>query len=330
MNRLMEPARVLILLLAACGAANSQNSGPLNQRPAETAGADEYTIGSGDLLSIIVADAPEWSGKFRVNDAGTIQIAGLLAPIEAAGHTSDELARSLRKAMIDAKQLRDPRVNVFVEEFHGRSVTVLGAVSKPGVYPLERRTSALDALSLAGGALPTAGTIVTVVHGSASAEATGTAEGSVQIIDLSRVAKGEGPNIQIRNGDVINVSNAPLVYVVGAVSKPGGFVLSDPGSGISVIQAIAMAQGLNPVASARHALVIRQSTSDTGRRDLQVDLTAVLAGKTADVVLAPNDILYIPDSGTKKTLKVMEDVAMAAVNGVAVYGLGYRIGTAHF
>jgi polysaccharide export outer membrane protein len=322
----------LILLLAMCGAANAQNSGPLEHRRPATATVEEYTIGPGDLLSISVADAPEWSGKFRVTDAGLIQIAGLSAPIQAEGHTPDDIASSLRQALIDAKQLRDPRVNIFVEEFHGRTVTVLGAVSKPGVYPIERRTTALDALSLAGGAVPTAGTIVTVVRGSASAEATGTAEGSVAIIDLSHLAKGEGltTNVVVRNGDVINVSNAPLVYVVGAVIKPGGYVLSDPGSGISAIQAVAMAQGLNPVAAGHHAIVIRQSTSDIGRRDLPVDLAAILAGKTSDVVLAPNDILYIPDSGAKKTLKVMETVAMAAVNGVAVYGLGYRIGNGTF
>jgi polysaccharide export outer membrane protein len=325
-------AGVWILSLALLGTVNAQTSGPMNPQPKESAVPSDYTIGPGDLLSVSVSDAPEWSGKFRVTDAGMIEMSGLSSPVQADGHTPDEVGHAVRQALIDAKQLRDPRVNIFVEEFHGRTVTVLGAVSKPGVYPLERRTTALGALSLAGGALPTAGTTVTVVRGAASAEATGTAEGSVEIIDLSRVVKGGAGtgNVQVRNGDVVSVSNAPLVYVVGAVVKPGGFVLSDPASGISVVQALAMAQGLNSVAAAHHALVIRQSTSDVGRRDLPVDLAAVLAGKTQDVVLAPNDILYIPDSAAKKSLKVMADVAMAAVNGLAVYGLGYRVGTGNF
>jgi hypothetical protein len=55
-----------------------------------------------------------------------------------------------------------------------------------------------------------------------------------------------------------------------------------------------------------------------------------MIGKEADMVLAPNDILYIPESGTKKTLKVMGDIGMAAINGIAIYGLGYRLGTSNF
>ena len=329
-NRSAALGGALILFLALHGQARAQISTPLN-RPQQATAPDDYTIGPGDLVSISVADTPEWSGKFRVTDAGMIEMGGLPQSIRADGCTPENLAHSVRQALIDAKQLRDPRVNVFVEEFHGRTVTVLGAVAKPGVYPLGGRTTALDALSLAGGPLPTAGTVVSIVRGPASAEASGTAEGSVEIVDLSRVTKGGAGtgNVLVRNGDVVNVSNAPLVYVVGAVVKPGGFVLSDPASGISVIQALAMAQGTSPVAS-HHALVIRQSTSDVGRKDLPVNLAAILSGKTPDVLLAPNDILYIPDSTGRKSLKVMAEVAMSAVNGLAIYGLGYRVGTANF
>lgn len=324
------PGLVLTLFFAGFSI-SAQTNGSLKPDSSVTqrSAGDDYTIGAGDIISVSVADAPEWGGKFRVSDSGAIEIAGLSEPIKAEGLSPVDVSRAIRQALIDAKQLRDPRINVFIEEFHGRTVTVLGAVLKPAAYPLERRTTLLDALSMAGGALPGAGGTVTVVRGPASAEATGTPLGSAQVIDMSRIVNGSDPsgNVQVRSGDVINVSTARVVYVVGAVTKPGGFTLADPGSGLSVVRAVALAQGFTSVAATHRGLIIRQSTSDTARREVPVDVDELLSGKSADVVLAPDDILYIPESGSKKTLKAMGQVAMALVNGVAVYGVGYRLGT---
>jgi len=299
---------------------------------AAAAGVEEYKIGPSDVLSITVTDAPEFGGKFRVSDTGVIQIIGLREPLVAEGLTPIELSQSIRKSLIDAKQLRDPKVNVFIEEFHGSTITVLGSVSKPSVYSLTKRTNVLEAISFAGGALPNSGNTVTVVRGAASAEATGTPIGSVQIIDVARLTRGEdlSANIEIRNGDVVNVSPAQVVYVVGAVTKPGGFVLSNPTEGISVVQAVALAEGFLPLAATHQGLIIRQSTSEQARREIPVDVEAFMQGKETDLVLAPNDILYIPVSGKKRALKVMGDIAMATINGIAIYGIGYRIGTSNF
>jgi polysaccharide biosynthesis/export protein len=309
-------------------AANAASSVP-GTSPAP---AEEYKIGEADLLSITVADAPEFGGKYRVSDTGLIQLPGLNEPLKAEGLSTIELSQLIHKSLIDAKQLRNPRVNVFIEEYHGRTVSVLGSVTKPGVYALAKRTNVLEALSLAGGALPNSGNTVTVVRGAASAEATNTQVGSVQIIDITRLTNGGdvSANIEVRNGDVVNVSPAQVVYVVGAVSKPGGFVMANPAEGMSVVQAVALAQGFLPLASTHQGLIIRQSTSEESRREIPVDVEAFMKGKQADLILAPNDILYIPESGKKKALKVMGEAGMALVNGIAIYGVGYRIGTSNF
>jgi polysaccharide export outer membrane protein len=146
---------------------------------------------------------------------------------------------------------------------------------------------------------------------------------------MTRVVAGAdlSGSTQVRSGDVINVSLAKVVYVVGAVTKPGGFALPDPGAEMSVVKAVAMAEGFSPVAGTHHGLIIRQSASEAARREVPVDVDEILAGKTTDVVLAPDDILYIPESRAKKTVKAMGQVAMALVNGIAIYGVGYRIGT---
>jgi polysaccharide biosynthesis/export protein len=324
---------LVILAAVTCisipASSQTQSAGPMKQPEARTEAAkDEYRIGPDDVLSISIADAPEFSGKFRVSDLGLIEIAGLPSSIHAEGQTATELGHVIRQALIDAKQLRDPKVNVFIEEYRGRTITVLGSVARPAVYPLQKRTTVLEAVSMAGGALQNAGATVTVVRGAASAEATNTPVGSVQIIDMTRLQKGEdlSANAEVQNGDIISVSASQVVYVVGAVTKPGGFTLTDPGSGMSVVQAVALAQGFTSVAATHHGLIIRQSTSDTARQLVPVDIAQLVTGKATDVRLAPNDILYIPESGTKKTLKVMGEVAMAAANGAAIYGVGYRVG----
>jgi polysaccharide export outer membrane protein len=322
------PATVLVILMQMLSV-QTQAQSPLNQDANSNPrrAIDEYKIGENDVLLVSVADAPEFGGKFRVSEAGVIEIAGLSARIHAEGLTTNELANAIRQSLIDAKQLRDPKVSVFIEEFRGRTITVLGSVSKPAVYPLQKRTTVLEALSLAGGALPSTGNTVTVIRGAASAEATGTKEGSVQIIDMSRLITGEdlSANVEVRNGDVISVSPAQVVYVVGAVAKPGGFVMSNPSVGISVTQAVALAEGFRSVAATHRGLIIRQSTSESARKEIPVDVAQMMAGKETDVLLAPNDILFIPESGSKKTLKAMMDVALSTANGVAIYSIGYRL-----
>src|SRR5262249_16354342 len=161
----------------------------------------------------------------------------------------------------------------------------------------QKKTGVPEALSLAGGVLPNSGNTVTVVRGPASAESTNTSVGSVQTFKMSDLATGKdlSANVEVKNGDVISVSAAQIVYVVGAVVKPGGFTIQDSSSGVSVVQAIALAEGFNSVAS-RRAVIVRQSTSDHARIEIPVDIGLMMAGKQTDAVLAPNDILYVPTS----------------------------------
>jgi polysaccharide export outer membrane protein len=313
------------LLLFLPGARAQSGSEAAPKASGSGTAPEDYKIGSGDVLAVSVTNAPEFGGKFRVTDTGVIEIPGVPRAIRAEDRSPVELAHVIREAFMEAKQLRDPLVSVYVDEFHGRTVTVLGAVAKPSVYPIVKRTNVLEALSLAGGALPNSGNTVTIVKGSASAEATDTTAGSVQILRMSDLMSGKEASTvaEVRNGDVISVSAAQVIYVVGAVTKPGGYPMSDPSSGVSVVQAVALAEGLRSVAS-HHALIVRQSTNDRSRVEIPVDVGLMMSGKTTDVQLAPNDILFIPASGTKQTLKVLGDVAMAAATGVAIYGLGYR------
>lgn len=317
------------VLVLACASgvpafAQTASAGASQQSVTAASGADDYEIGPGDVLSIAIADAPEFSGKFRVSESGGLSLPALAAPIQATGQTPAQLAHIIREELIDAKQLRNPTVNLFVEEFHGRNVTILGAVVKPAVYPLQRRTTVMDALSMAGGLAPNSGNMLTIVPGRGN---NAWSEEKTQSIDLAQLVQGKDRSLnrEIHDGDVISVSNAQVVYVVGAVKKPGGFVLLDQSSGMSALQALSMAEGFDSLASTHHALIIRRAIDGPNRQTVPVNLSELLTGKGADVRLEANDILYVPTSKAKQTLKVAGDVAMAAVNGIAIYGIGYKV-----
>jgi protein involved in polysaccharide export with SLBB domain len=176
-----QRALLYVIFFAFACSLRAQTIEPRSQNPSEpeAATSSDYRIGPGDVLVVNVIDAPEFGGKFRVSDSGVIDFAGISAPLKAEGQTTIELAHTISQALIDAKQLLNPKVTVFIDEYHGRTVTVMGNVSKPGVYSLERKTTVVEALSLAGGLLPNAGNTVTIVRGAASAEASGTPVGSV-------------------------------------------------------------------------------------------------------------------------------------------------------
>src|SRR5579863_4208414 len=125
-------AWILASSLTFCGTASAQTSNQATTAQDEQATAkpaasaiiptEDYKVGPGDVLAVTVTDAPEFGGKFRVTDSGVIQIVGVSSPIQADGLTPIELSQTIRQALIDAKQLRDPKVTVFVEEYRGRTV----------------------------------------------------------------------------------------------------------------------------------------------------------------------------------------------------------------
>ena len=205
----------------------------------------------------------------QVSGSGDIVVPLIAQPVHAAGLTPMQLSENIAKALEDAKQLRNPYVSVFVEENNSHSATVLGAVAKPGVYPLVRPTRLLELLSMAGGLNTSSGATLSITH-SGEGEVDHTKPREIRsvsdaptIIELGKLTDDKNPslNLMIRSGDVVNVSQAPLVYVVGAVTKPGGFVVQDPRSGITVLQAIALAEGLQSTAASGRSLVIRRPGS---------------------------------------------------------------------
>ena len=123
-------------------------------------------------------------------------------------------------------------------------------------------------------------------------------------------------SVLLTPGDTIIVSKAGIVYVVGDVRQPTGVVMEN--SGLTVLKAIAMAQGTNRTASLNNAKLIR--TTASGRREIPVPLSKILSNKAEDLQLQAEDILFVPSSAAKSATRRGLEAILQTATGVAVYG----------
>jgi polysaccharide export outer membrane protein len=185
----------------------------------------------------------------------------------------------------------------------------------------------MEIISLAGGFREDAGNVITVTRelqwGTISLPGTTTDPSekfSIAEVHIRQVLEGKNPaaNVSIMPHDVIAVPKAELVYVIGGVTKSGGFVLSEK-ENMSVLQALSLAEGLQRTADSRHAKVLRLQSGQDQRIEIAVDVKKILEGASEDVPLRGGDILFIPDSTAKRVgMRTMEAIVQAAV-GVAIW-----------
>ena len=129
------------------------------QRQTPTMG---QTLGSGDVLRVSVYDNPDLSQEVTIDADGAFSYP-LIGRVQAAGLLVRQLESLLAKRLADG-YLVSPQVGVTVTQHKSQQVYVMGAVSKPGPYALQRQTTLLEALSAAGGPTPEAGFEVILTH----------------------------------------------------------------------------------------------------------------------------------------------------------------------
>jgi polysaccharide biosynthesis/export protein len=269
--------------------------------------AHPLRISAGDLLDLSVFDTPELSAKLRVDEHGAVTLP-LGGSLLVSGLTAEEAGLSIENRFRKDAILKDPHVSVSVLEYSTQGVTVLGEVKNPGVYPLLGAHGLLDFISAAGGVTLLAGKGVTVSHR--------IDPGHPVIVTMdSRPGNLAVSNVDIRPGDTIMVSHAGIVYVVGDVGKPGGFLIEN-NDRLTVLQAVALAQGTNKTASLNQAKLIRKT--DHGRQEIPVPLKKILSNKAPDELLADGDILFVPVSGAKRAMVGLES-ALPTVAAAAIY-----------
>jgi polysaccharide export outer membrane protein len=163
----------------------------------------------------------------------------------------------------------------------------------------------------------------TPVHPGNSTEST-TTSGNIITINLNDLLETGDMrnNLPLQAGDVVTVPHAGIVYVLGAVNKPGGFVLVNDRSQLTTLKVLSLAGGLTKIAKLDHAVIIRKDTQ--GKQiETEVDLKKVLNQQTEDLPMRASDILYIPDNRTKEFLLQALQISLAIGTAIAIYRLGY-------
>ncbi len=284
-----------------------------------------YVLGPDDQIAIWALGAEEISQKpVRIDPSGYIDLP-MLGRIRASGFTAEQFKGELVSRL--RSYVKEPQVSVSIAEFRSQPVSVIGAVKNPGVHQLQGRKTLVEILSLAGGLAPDAGYSVKITRRlewgpiplpTATRDATGSF--SVADVGLKPLMEAKNPecNIIIKPHDVISVPRAEMVYVMGEVAKPGGFALNEHES-VSALQALSMAGGVTRAAAPKSAKILRANPGTAKRGEVGVDLKQVLAGKSGDVPLQAEDILFVPNNTAKSvSLRAIETAVQMGV-GIVIW-----------
>jgi len=287
--------------------------------PAETGNAarkpeDETApvkLGPGDLVEVSVYGVPELTTKARVSNDGDLYLP-LIDYVHVSELSLEEAQKVIEKRLDNGGFVRNPHVTIFVDEYASQGVTLMGEVSKPGIYPILGDRRLFDLLSTAGGLTERAGRTVTITRRSKPDKP--------QTVRLARnLTDDPSSNIDVRPGDTIEVQRAPIIYVVGDVGRPSGLLI-DNGS-LTVMQAVALAGGPNRTAKLDGTRIIRKSNGPNGMTETIVPLKKMLRAKAPDIPLEPNDILFIPVSGAKMAAARGVETALALTTAVTIYAV---------
>ena len=316
--RISQGTFIMMALAVVCAAAQ-QTADPGNLSQAG------YILGPDDQILIRALYAEEISEKpVMIGTNGHISLP-MVGRLRASGLTVEQLETEIVSRL--KPYMQDPQISVSVVEFRSQPVSVLGAVANSGVVQLRGHKTLFEVISEAGGLKNEAGNTIRITRRKefgpiplASAVADRSGQFSVAEVSVKSVMEARNPqeNIEVKPKDVVSIPRAELIYVIGSVKRAGGFVLNER-EHISVLQALSMAEGLDRVASGGNARILRSSDGASTRTEIPVDVNKILAGKTSDVSMLANDILFIPNSAAKSATLRGVEAAIQVATGVVIW-----------
>jgi polysaccharide export outer membrane protein len=304
----------------------------------------DYRIGPQDLLEINIFEAPELNRSVRVSENGDVSMP-LLGGIQVTGLTARELETTVAGRL--REYLKDPHVSVMVTAIESHPISVIGEVNKPGVFQVRGTKTLLEMLSMAQGLAPEAGDEVLVMrsagfnheqnagHEAAAgaganqhAASKGAADDGPGVdehldtvsINLRHLLNSRDPkfNVPVYAGDIVKVTRAGIVYVVGAVKRPGGFTVKG-NEQMSLLKAIALAEGLSSTSAKGRTRIIRTDEGSGKRSEIAVDVGKILDGKAPDMNLQAADIVFVPNSAGKSALYKGTEAVVATASGLVIF-----------
>jgi polysaccharide export outer membrane protein len=268
-----------------------------------------------DLLSVNVYGAPELSRTVRVSAEGSIRLPMLDQPVQVAGLLPAQMEERVAAALVQEHVLVDPAVTVTIAEYRSRPISVAGAVRQPLTFPVYAKITLLEALARAQGLGADAGGEILITRPSQHTSD----PPAIERVPVKGLIDAADPalNLTLEGGEEIRVPQIGRIFVVGNVRKPGGFPAGD-GSTITVLKAVALAEGLAPFSQKRAYIYRRSDTAPSASpREIVVELRNIMDRKSPDVELGPNDIFYVPDNRTARNTSNALEKALAFVAGTA-------------
>jgi polysaccharide export outer membrane protein len=267
-------------------------------------------LGVGDLIELSVYDVPELNTKTRVSDSGDIYLP-LVNYVHVDGLTINDAAVAIEKRLDQGGFIRNPHVQIFVDESTSNTASVLGEVTKPGVYPVTGQQTLFSVISAAGGLTDRAGKSITITRRDHP-------DKSLAVTITHNLEDHPESNIAVFSGDTIMVRRADVIYVVGEVSHPSGFLM-DNNNRLTVLQAIALAGGTARFAKLSEVRILRKGPA--GVNEVPVPLKKILQAKANDVPLQPEDILFVPTSARKMLTGKTTDAVMQMATAASIVAI---------
>jgi polysaccharide export outer membrane protein len=247
---------------------------------------ESLTIGLADMVHVKVLEASELEQSARVTDSGEIPLI-LGGNVKIAGLSPADAALAIEQVLKDRNYVLNPHVTVTIDQYATQTVSVVGQVHAPGVYPIGTPRTIVDVLAIAGGINDAADRKVTI-------QRRGTKEQTVYFLS-NQSDTALNTNVEVFPGDIVMVPKAEIVYILGDVARPGGFPMVTNDSKLSVLQALSFAGGTLPSAVPSKARMIRKQP-DGKYIEIDLPLSAMQKGKSSDIQLQADDIIYVPFS----------------------------------
>jgi polysaccharide export outer membrane protein len=308
----MNPTKLLLVLLAGASLAHTQGRNMPGEPPTNL---PAQKIGPRDLIAIQVYDSPELTRTARIGADGYLRLPMLKQKIKAEGLMPNDLEVVIAQALDAEGLIVEPFVSVTVAEYNSRPISVAGAVKQPLTFQASSPVTLLEAITRAGGLSQETGPEILISKTQPGPD--GEQTSLIQRVPVKALIDSADPeaNIKLTGGEEVRVPEAGKVFVVGNVKKPGAFAVQD-GAESSVMRMLAVAEGLAPFAG-KQAYIYRREGNGS-KNEIPIELSKIMDRKAADVPLLPNDVLYVPDSRSKRIgIATLEKILLFATTAGA-------------
>jgi len=204
-------------LILSCS--SGKKSGEVAVVQTEASPPPVLVLGAGDEIKLNVWRQDDLSRTIRVDPSGNISLP-LAGEISVSGLTVSQVREKITLSL--SKYFVDPKVDVALVTLRSRNVYVLGEVTAPGVFVLDRRISALEAITMAEGFTTEANQTAVLLLRAKE----GQTEVAALNLDIREMSEEGLPiqNVYLRNRDVIYVSPMKIVDLERFMQRLAGIL----------------------------------------------------------------------------------------------------------